>query len=381
MIQTLTLENYRGFRHFELHDLGRVNLIVGTNNAGKTSILEAISILQSPSDFGAIWSTLSRRGEDVEDIELNRVVRQVDIRRLFNGYELIGESKIRICAKTDAGSNEFRALIARSESESIYTTTPPPSGAYYGSLDPEVMVQPSALGLSWKFPGDGAEVNTTVELTRRGALSWDMMMRGSRSFTGPVVPVRFITAASLMPDAVVELFGQVVLTPDEDFLIEALRVIEPSIERIATSGTERRVGLSNRVGDRGGILVRCAGVRDRIPIGSMGDGIWRILGLALSLARTAGGILLIDEIDTGLHYSVMERMWKLIYETAKKHNIQIFATTHSRDCVDSLAAVCRDDISENSEVTIQRLERAATRSVAYTEQEIVAVADRGVEVR
>ena len=77
----------------------------------------------------------------------------------------------------------------------------------------------------------------------------------------------------------------------------------------------------------------------------------------------------------------MERMWKLIYETAKKHNIQIFATTHSRDCVDSLAAVCRDDISENSEVTIQRLERAATRSVAYTEQEIVAVADRGVEVR
>jgi AAA15 family ATPase/GTPase len=113
----------------------------------------------------------------------------------------------------------------------------------------------------------------------------------------------------------------------------------------------------------------------------MGDGIWRLLGLALALARTENGILLIDEIDTGLHYSVMENMWKLVNETAKNHNIQVFATTHSRDCYESLAAVCRDSVSMRSEVTIQRLERGETKSVAYTEQEIVAAANRGMEVR
>ena len=113
----------------------------------------------------------------------------------------------------------------------------------------------------------------------------------------------------------------------------------------------------------------------------MGDGIWRLLGLALALARTEGGILLVDEIDTGLHYGVMENMWKLVNETAKKHNIQVFATTHSRDCYESLAVVCRDSVSENSEVTIQRLERGKTRSIAYTEQEIIAVARHGMEVR
>jgi hypothetical protein len=113
----------------------------------------------------------------------------------------------------------------------------------------------------------------------------------------------------------------------------------------------------------------------------MGDGIWRLLGLALALARTEGGILLVDEIDTGLHYGVMEDMWKLVNETARKHNIQVFATTHSRDCYESLAAVCRDTVSVNSEVTIQRVERGKAKSTAYSEQEIIAAAKRGMEVR
>ena len=88
-----------------------------------------------------------------------------------------------------------------------------------------------------------------------------------------------------------------------------------------------------------------------------------------------------DEIDTGLHYTVMENMWKLVNQTAKKHNIQVFATTHSRDCFESLATVCRDGVSDSSEVTIQRLERGKSRSIAYTEQEIIAAAQRGMEVR
>ena len=85
MIKSLTLENYRGFSRFELHDFGRVNLIVGTNNAGKTSVLEAVHILETPGEFNSLWSTMTRRGEDIEEPE-NRV-RQIDVRRLFHGHE------------------------------------------------------------------------------------------------------------------------------------------------------------------------------------------------------------------------------------------------------------------------------------------------------
>ncbi len=129
------------------------------------------------------------------------------------------------------------------------------------------------------------------------------------------------------------------------------------------------------------MLVRRKGGNDRIPIGSMGDGIWRMLGLALALVRTENGILLVDEIDTGLHFSVMSDMWRLVSQTAKRLQTQVFATTHSRDCYESLAAICHQDVSKNSDITIQRIERDRSRAVAYTEQEIIAAAKRGMEVR
>lgn len=374
MIRSLTLENYRGFPRFELHDLGRVNLIVGTNNAGKTSVLEAVNILAGTGELGPIWNTLVRRGEDFEENESGRSVRLVDIRHLFYGHELAIGNKLEISTESDRGRDQFTAVIT----ERLLN----PQAAQPDLLEPEIEsgLSRAALQLRWQHEQTAVDENDVLNLTRQGGLSLNAMRRG-RLVVEPELPIRFITATSLSPDVVIDLFEEVVLTSFEDFVIEALKIIEPTIERIATSGTERRRSLSSRASIRGGLLVRCKGISDRIPIGSMGDGIWRILGLALSLARTAGGILLVDEIDTGLHYSVMEDMWKLVTQTAKKHGIQVFATTHSRDCYESLASVCRDSVSEGSEVTIQRLERGKARSTAYTEQEIIAAAQRGMEVR
>jgi len=85
----------------------------------------------------------------------------------------------------------------------------------------------------------------------------------------------------------------------------------------------------------------------------MGDGIWRILGITLASVKAEGGILLIDKIDTGLHFTVMENMWKLITQTAKRLDVQVFATTHNSDCRTSLAAILCDEDA----VTIQRIEK------------------------
>ena len=169
------------------------------------------------------------------------------------------------------------------------------------------------------------------------------------------------------------LLAETVLTPEEDTLLGALRMIEPGIERIATIGAARR-----RLGGypRGGVAVKLAG--QRVPIGSLGDGIWRLLGIALALVRARGGVLLVDEIDTGLHYSVLEKMWRLVHETANRLDVQVFATTHSRDCYESLAAIAHPG---GHDVTIQRIERGKPVAVAFSEAEIVQAAKRGIEVR
>jgi hypothetical protein len=236
---------------------------------------------------------------------------------------------------------------------------------------------PLDLNLFWQQGPIKVEVAT--RLTEQGGVEW----RSARGYTRRIEehsrPVHFVTTASLSAAETVSLFDEVVLTPEETLVTDALRTIDPSIERIAAKSA-----ASTRMLDadqRGGFVVRCGGIAQPIPIGSMGDGIWRMLGLALALARAENGVLLVDEIDTGLHFTVMVDMWKMVAATAERLGVQVFATTHSRDCYESLAAIARDTVAEGSEVTIQRIEREKGRAVAYTEQEIVAAAEHGAEVR
>ncbi|MGB8698412.1 MAG: AAA family ATPase, partial [Thermosynechococcaceae cyanobacterium] len=136
-----------------------------------------------------------------------------------------------------------------------------------------------------------------------------------------------------------------------------------------------------RDAERGGFVVRLANDHQRVPIGSMGDGIWRMLGLTLAIVNTKGGILLADEIDTGLHFSVMSDMWKLIWETAKRLDVQVFATTHNSDCWTSLAAIANSENEAEDGITIQRIERGKQASIIFNERQIVIAAERGIEVR
>ena len=92
------------------------------------------------------------------------------------------------------------------------------------------------------------------------------------------------------------------------------------------------------------------------------------------------GVLLVDEIDTGLHYSVMSQMWKLIFNAATELDVQVFATTHSYDCIYSLAQLCAGSDSGDG-VTVQRIESGKRKSVPYNREEIAIAAEREIEVR
>jgi predicted ATPase len=381
VIRSLVLENYRGFRHFEMRNLGRVNLIVGTNNAGKTSVLEAIHIVERPTDVRPIWSTLTRRGEDTEEREGGSVVRRhVEVRRLFHGHEITLGNDLIIRAQTDRGTDSFRAFFSQSKPNNEQAQ-PNLFDTFESVIDLPGESRDLSLGLQWNHAPSGADNSALFKLSSRGSLVSDVLRSMNSLLDESHPPVRFVANASLSPEVIIDLFEEIVLTPSEEFVVDALRIIEPTIERLATGGTERRRLSTNRVGVRGGLLVRCQGVKERIPIGSMGDGIWRMLGLALALARTKGGILLIDEIDTGLHYSVMENMWELVSKTANRLGIQVFATTHSRDCYESLASISRNIALHENEISMQRIERGKESAVAYSEREIIAAAKRHLEVR
>jgi predicted ATP-dependent endonuclease of OLD family len=107
----------------------------------------------------------------------------------------------------------------------------------------------------------------------------------------------------------------------------------------------------------------------------------RMLALSLSLARSQNGILLIDEIDTGMHYSIMGDMWLLVADAAKQHNIQVFVTTHSFDCVRGLDWLCRHHPELGSEVALHKIERDLDKAVSLDAEQIKIAVQQDIEVR
>ncbi|WP_235879601.1 AAA family ATPase [Polyangium aurulentum] len=185
--------------------------------------------------------------------------------------------------------------------------------------------------------------------------------------------IQFLANEVLDPNQLGKLWDEIVLTPEEGRAVEALQVVEPSIERIA-------VGHGGD-GSKYSFFLKLAGSSERVPLGSMGDGTKRLLALALHLARASGGVLLVDEIDTGLHYSVMLRMWRLVIETARRLGVQVFATTHSLDCINALAELCERSPDLGREILLHRIEPGQETAMTYTAEELRIAAEQHMEVR
>ncbi|MCP4695337.1 MAG: AAA family ATPase [Gammaproteobacteria bacterium] len=375
MITELEITGFRGFNNFSLHDLGRVNLLTGSNNSGKTSVLEAIQCFAAQGSLLPIYSITKRRGEYIcSDFQTKDSDLEMDICRLFYGYKMEAGSQFIIRGKHNGVTDTVQAAISKiSEQVKLFGEDDEFISRYILTMEGYSLPNPMKIHLSNQ---GGLSYNrllrpsmyTRGQLKETGINRPSMYTRGQLKETGKVL---FISTVSLPVGEIVGLFEDIVLSPEEQLVIESMKIIEPAIERIASIGSERR----------GGIVVKCRDIEQRIPIGSMGDGIWRLLGITLALVKAEGGILLIDEIDTGFHFTIMENMWKLITKTAERLNVQVFATTHNSDCWTSLAAVLVDKDGINDKITIQRIEKNKKQAVSFTEEEIIIAAEREIEVR
>jgi len=376
MLKSLKIENFRCFQSFELQQLGRVNLLVGTNNSGKTSILEAIQLLCSRNNLEPLAESIDRRGEYFwGDGKSGFDTRsELDISHLFYGHQVQVDSQFSITGIRE----NLREICLASVVESS-TDSNDKRGYKYDkrrSWDDDMEgLGNLSLVFQWIL-NQSEEPSIRLPLSLDNGLPKNFLRHFSGVSDKEVSKNQFITSSSLSVERMTELFDQVVLTPEEELVYEALQTIEPNVERIASVGSKKY-----RNAERGGFVVRLADSHQRVPIGSMGDGIWRMLGLTLAIVNTKGGILLADEIDTGLHFSVMSDMWKLIWETSKRLDVQVFATTHNSDCWTSLAAIANSNNEPENSITIQRIEREKPTSIIFNDRQIVIAAERGIEVR
>ncbi len=152
-----------------------------------------------------------------------------------------------------------------------------------------------------------------------------------------------------------------------------MRLLLPNIDSIHFLGGNRTTG--------GKILVGSRGAGRRFPIASFGDGLRRLLAFRLALAGAKNGFLLIDEIDSGLHWTVMDDVWRLLVQVAERLNVQVFATTHSYDCIRGLSTLIRARRELAGQVAIHKLDRSLPQAVTLQGARIPVAVEQEIEVR
>lgn len=363
MYTTIEIAGFRGIERLKLDGLARVNLLVGKNNSGKTSVLEAIELLTSGGSLSILAGLQMRRGERHADRDPRRPTPMVDITQLFYGRDLNAGAEFQIASRGDR-SSDTTAVHYELDSLNIDPLFEDP----FGDDDAESVETHCMLVVS-----DGSSRRPLrVPVARSGALS--LRYARNASGEGPLLnrPVNFLSTDGAANQSLLSEWSRVVLTDEEEHVYTALRLLEPRLERLA-------VVVDGRV-SRPTVMAKLADFKQPVPLGSMGDGMWRMLLLALAVIRSAGGVLLVDEVETGLHHSVLKDMWTLISHTAARLDVQVFATTHSNDCVEALAAAI-DDGNLADHAALHRIEKGRTTSVRYSEVQIVAAARHRTEVR
>ncbi len=356
MLESLELHRYRGFESYRLADLACVNLMVGKNNCGKTSILEAVEVLLSGGRVSALRESAVRRGEFDENVS-----NGVDVSHVFYGHRCTPGASFELSSRGSQQRLDGKVLPL----DEIGDTADRWSvmAKRRARLDPEE--EPLiAFGLS--LVADGQEP-IVLPITESGSLL-DRFTAHSRDngYSGRVA--RFL---NFQPSSMRIAWNHVLAEGRETEVVEAMRILMPEIDSIHFLAGSRRPG----------ILVGQRNVKQRQPVGSYGDGMRRLLAVSLALSSTKNGCLLIDEIDTGLHWTVMEDMWRLVVETAERSNVQVFATTHSSDCIKGLGALIRSRPDLAKRVVVQRVHQSLAQAVCVPGEDISIAVEQDIEVR
>jgi predicted ATP-dependent endonuclease of OLD family len=362
-LDSLQIRGFRAFDELRVPRLGRVNLIVGKNNVGKSSILEALRLYASQGAPSVIWQILEARDERMP----YRLTQPTDNQRVAS-----------VVKNLFYGRNEIkhqRGLIRIGPLESADKLLTISVGWYLVHTDEEGVRQ---LRL-FQFDDESTEQGPVLAAAIRLGSQPELVRRlDPRSFTSQVAQQNtyVLVGANGMTDAEIgRLWDSIALTDLEEDLLRSLRIIAPEVERVNL--------VSNPYAPRGQErtpIVKIGSLPEPIPLRSLGDGMNRLFGMTLALVNSKDGVLLLDEVESGLHYSVQPDVWRLIFETAHRLRVQVFATTHSLDCIEAFQRAAEENDEEG---VLIRLENKDGQIVAteFDERRLGIATREEIEVR
>lgn len=363
MYRSFKVSNFRCFQDLTIPDISRINLISGANNIGKTALLEALFVhsgAYNPELTMRIDSFRGIRGVKIEfgqwaDIPWISLFRGFDTEKTI---EFVGDYE-------ESGTMTLRLRVIR---------------------DPEELMKISRLISSYPAASPGerhlsleAAHVLRFEFVKPGEDIFEYYMIFGRGWKNPLVlpiPPSLPFKLIFMPARIrpfkedIERFGKLETNKRQDVLLRVLRVIEPRLEHLSLV---KEGDLEMIKGD--------IGLDRLVPLQLMGEGIMRIASLTLAISDAQNGIVLLDEFENGIHHTILPKIWRVMGEASRQFNTQIFATTHSYECI--VAAHHAFLESGFNDFRLHRLERKRDiiSAVTYDQNTLSTSIESGLEVR
>jgi AAA15 family ATPase/GTPase len=382
MLDSLRIQNYKALKHLDIARLGRLNLIIGKNNSGKSTVLESIRILAAQGDPFLIDKIIIDHDDEVfvpakqefesKGSESMSIYEGLFTDRAFpdDGSPIfIGscdkKTYIEICRvffiDEITETKDKSGGITTTRTRKIFKTLDKKTGHNYGQtiriVSSENKERPLYLDRFDSF---------------RRRVSFPNIMGA--------IPVSFIPTQFLSMDLLADLWDKTILTDYFTNVKNFLKLISDDLEDIAfVKVKDSRYKEIERTG-----IAKLKNHANPIPLNSMGDGILRILQLVLGIYPAANGILLIDEFENGLHFSIQEQLWELIFDLVKTLDVQVFATTHSWDCIEAFAQAAEAKQDDALLVKISQgigKNQDAVISTIYEKDDLAHLTQAEVELR
>lgn len=356
----LEIKGFRGIRNLQIDGLKDINLILGKNNCGKTTVLEAIFLLIGLSNPQLIVKINQFRDLLTSDNE--------DLRYIFNNLDYNNELSFKAYMHTPASYRELtiKPLDFFSTDKDI-TEKKIEKKMFSTSSTSEEKNKINGLTLLFTVKEEGrkkqeseAKLQLTITLPRFSyPKEYIEKMKGY-----------YITPKSLTTDNLDEGLDEIVKHKMENEIIEVLQKVDPKIQGI-------KFGKN--------LIYLDIGLDTLIPLNLAGDGIRHILSVILGIYRAKNGILLIDELENGFHYSTLKSVWKAIIESSKKLGVQIFITTHNSETLkyfkEALEESSDDDKKRVASITLRKIDEGLIKAYNYDFEQFGYTLEQGIEIR
>ncbi len=355
----LHIQNFKGIQELRMEGLGAINFIVGKNNGGKSTVLDAIYLLahqgdpRSIVDIYAVRNTEIAEGDNFKYLFPKANVKVIpaiygrygDVNKgieiqAFNGdlsrYTFLG--KVDRTMPVDGIRIDFDYYQDDEFQNPVEYKPPLNSGRlYYNNIFGEVVFDKS---LKYKYPNIKED---------------------------DVISVLYVPSYP-SHNKLLQYAKSIVFNKQKAIVIDALQEFDSSFIDFQIFGDE--------------ILIDNKNWDTLASLPTMGEGFVKLFAILLAIINSANGICLIDEIENGLHHSVLKNNWQHILNAAEKHNVQLFITTHNAEILEAVTKVATAE--QQKGICLHRVEKNKEDkhfALNYNFESIVRMIENGNELR